>query len=81
LALEYWQISGRKFAPGVIQSRLTNVFDAELMRQRLEALAAHYDNPQSSYPSEPDPTTVPTFKPYEHLSRSLEWRNGGSHEE
>ena len=31
-------------------------------------LAARYDQPKTTYPSEPDPTLVPAFKPYAHLA-------------
>ncbi len=80
-ALEYWQISGKGSAPGDIKSGLDSAFDAASKRQYLENLAAEYDNPQRGYPSEPDPSLVPSFKPYEHLSRSREWRSGADYED
>ena len=77
VGLDYWQISGKKSAPGEILPRLDGVFDAAACRASFEALAARYDQPETTYPSEPDPTLVPAFKPYAHLSRSREWQTGG----
>jgi len=33
------------------------------------------------YPSELDPSNVPPFKPYQHLSRSREWLYGDNADE
>ena len=73
-SLEYWKLSGKKSAPGEIFSPFEAAFDGAEIRRRLEQLATHYDNPQTCYPSEPDPSLVPAFKPYQHLSRSREWQ-------
>jgi len=75
-ALEYWQLSGKKSAPGEIKAPFKELFDAAEIRDRLEALAACFDQAETSYPSEPNPKIVPKFKPYQHLSRSREWLYG-----
>ena len=77
-ALEYWQLSGKNVAPGEIKKPFDADFDPALVRSRFEELAKRFDQAETSYPSEPDPTVVPAFKPYAHLSRSREWYNGES---
>ena len=75
-ALEYWHLSGKKSAPGEIKTPFDEMFDADEIRYRLESLATDFDQAGTAYPSEPDPSTVPHFKPYQHLSRSREWLYG-----
>ena len=75
-ALEYWQLSGKKSAPGEIKAPFKELFDAAEIRDRLQALAACFDQAETPYPSEPNPKIVPKFKPYQHLSRSREWLYG-----
>ena len=75
-ALEYWHLSGKKAAAGEIKTPFRTAFDAASVRSSFEELAIRFDQPETSYPSEPDPAVVPAFKPYEHLSRSREWYNG-----
>ena len=80
-ALEYWQLSGKKAAPGEIKAPFDGEFDAALLRTRFEDLAAQFDQAETAYPSEPNPAVVANYKPYEHLSRSREWYNGESADE
>jgi len=80
-ALEYWQLSGKKSAPGEIKAPFKDLFDAVKIRHSLEALAARFDQPETPYASEPNPNIVPPFKPYQHLSRSREWLHGETADE
>ena len=80
-SLEYWQLSGKKSAPGEIKTPFGNLFDADEVRDRLERLANYYDQTNTPYPSELDPVNVPPFKPYQHLSRSREWLYGDNADE
>ena len=72
-SLEYWQLSGKKSAPGEIKTPFDNLFDVDEVRDRLEKLANHFDQANTPYTSELEPINVPPFRPYQHLSRSREW--------
>ncbi|MDA8943354.1 double-strand break repair protein AddB [Alphaproteobacteria bacterium] len=80
-SLEYWQLSGKKLAPGEIKTPFADLFDIDEIRDRLERLANYFDRADTPYPSELDPTNVPPFKPYQHLSRSREWLYGDNADE
>ena len=80
-SLEYWQLNGKKSAPGEIKLPFANLFDADKVRNRLERLATHFDQTDTPYASELDPINVPPFKPYQHLSRSREWLYGDNVDE
>ena len=80
-SLEYWQLSGKKSAPGEIKTPFSDLFDVDEVRDRLESLANYFDQIDTSYPSELDPINVPPFKPYKHLSRSREWFYGDNADE
>ena len=80
-SLEYWQLSGKKSAPGEIKTPFADLFDADEVRDRLERLANYFDQTNTPYPSELDPINVPPFKPYQHLSRSREWLYGDNADE
>ena len=80
-SLEYWQLSGKKSAPGEIKTPFADLFDVEEVRDRLERLANHFDKNDTPYPSELDPVNVPPFKPYKHLSRCREWLYGENADE
>ena len=80
-SLEYWQLSGKKSAPGEIKTPFADLFDADEIRDRLERLANYFDQTNTPYPSELDPINVPPFKPYQHLSRSREWLYGDNADE
>jgi hypothetical protein len=80
-ALEYWQLSGKKSAPGEIKTPFADLFDADEVRDRLERLANYFDQANTPYASELDPINVPPFKPYQHLSRSREWLYGDNADE
>src|SRR6056300_702476 len=80
-SLEYWQLSGKKSAPGEIKTPFADLFDAEEVRDRLERLANYFDQANTPYASELDPINVPPFKPYQHLSRSREWLYGDNADE
>jgi ATP-dependent helicase/nuclease subunit B len=80
-SLEYWQLSGKKSAPGEIKTPFADLFDADEVRDRLERLANYFDQANTPYASELDPINVPPFKPYQHLSRSREWLYGDNADE
>jgi ATP-dependent helicase/nuclease subunit B len=80
-SLEYWQLSGKKSAPGEIKTPFADLFDIDEIRDRLERLANYFDRADTPYPSELDPSNVPPFKPYQHLSRSREWLYGDNADE
>jgi ATP-dependent helicase/nuclease subunit B len=80
-SLEYWQLSGKKSAPGDIKAPFADLFDADEVRDRLERLANYFDQADTPYASELDPINVPPFKPYQHLSRSREWLYGDNADE
>jgi len=80
-SLEYWQLSGKKSAPGEIKTPFADLFDADEVRDRLERLANYFDQANTPYASELDPINVPPFKPYKHLSRSREWLYGDNADE
>jgi ATP-dependent helicase/nuclease subunit B len=80
-SLEYWQLSGKKLAPGEIKTPFADLFDADEVRDRLERLANYFDQANTPYPSELEPINVPPFKPYQHLSRSREWLYGDNADE
>ncbi|MDB2499066.1 double-strand break repair protein AddB [Alphaproteobacteria bacterium] len=80
-SLEYWQLSGKKSAPGEIKTPFADLFDADEVRDRLERLANYFDQADTPYASELDPINVPPFKPYQHLSRSREWLYGDNADE
>ena len=80
-SLEYWQLSGKKSAPGEIKTPFADLFDADEVRDRVERLANYFDQADAPYASELDPINVPPFKPYQHLSRSREWLYGDNADE
>ena len=80
-SLEYWQLSGKKLAPGEIKTPFADLFDADEVRDRLERLANYFDQTNTPYTSELEPINVPPFKPYQHLSRSREWLYGDNADE
>lgn len=70
--MRYMHLSGGQ-PPGT----LLDLSDKDLIEKslkRLQDMIIHYDNPQTSYPSCPDPEIAPTFSPYHHLSRIQEWQ-------
>jgi ATP-dependent helicase/nuclease subunit B len=76
--LAYWKLSGGEPA-GSIQ--INDAADpdelAQLVRDKLTALIAAYDDPDTAYPSVPRPGEAPRFNDYAHLARIKEWSLGG----
>ncbi|HBM12431.1 MAG TPA: double-strand break repair protein AddB, partial [Rhodospirillaceae bacterium] len=79
--LAYWKLSGGEPA-GSIQ--INDAADpdelAQLVRDKLTALIAAYDDPETAYPSVPRPGEAPRFNDYAHLARIKEWSLGGDAE-
>ena len=78
--LEFWQLSGgapageRRPAGKEIQGL------AEAALRGLTDLVTQFDNPETPYLSQPDPSHTPRWSDYTHLARVLEWSSieGGS---
>jgi len=73
--LEYWQLSGKEKLAGEIKDVTPAPFDPDSYFDNLTALIRWFDNPASTYPSEPDSQNRPRFSHYRHLARVREWRN------
>ena len=78
--LEFWQLSGgdpageRRPAGKEIQGL------AEAALRGFTDLVTRFDNPETPYLSQPDPSHTPRWSDYTHLARVLEWSSieGGS---
>ena len=71
--LTYWKLSGGD-PPGELS--VAGADFAELAaeaRAGLEQLIAEFDDPETPYMSQPDPSRAPRFSDYTHLARIQEW--------
>ena len=72
-ALTYWKLSGGD-PPGELSAVGADVAAlADQARGGLERLIAEFDDPETPYLSEPDPSRKPRFSDYRHLARIQEW--------
>ena len=71
--LTYWKLSGGD-PPGELSPAGADIAAlAAEARTGLENLIAEFDDPETPYLSQPDPSRAPRFSDYRHLARIQEW--------
>jgi ATP-dependent helicase/nuclease subunit B len=78
--MQYWKLSGRKGNIGNIDDVLPDEGTPENTRMMMQGLITLFDNPEVSYPAEPNIKYKLTYNPYKHLARINEWRQEGHDE-
>ena len=72
-SLTYWKLSGGD-PPGELSPAGADVSAlADEARGGLERLIAEFDDPETPYLSQPDPSRAPRYSDYRHLARIQEW--------
>ena len=69
IILEYWRLSGNEDNCDIV------AVDAPLeeTRERLVTLIRRFDDPATPYAAQNDPSLVPRYNDYAHLTRRQEW--------
>ncbi|MDF1749373.1 MAG: double-strand break repair protein AddB [Alphaproteobacteria bacterium] len=76
--LAYWKLSGGEPAGSIQVNDVVDPDDlAQTVLDKLTALIAAYDDPNTAYPAVPRPGEAPRFNDYAHLARIKEWSLGG----
>lgn len=75
--LAYWKLSGGEPAGSItVIDKIDPDTLAEAVMEKLKALIAAYDDPDTAYPPIPRPDMAPRFNDYAHLARIKEWSLG-----
>ena len=78
--MQYWKLSGRKDKIGDIADVMPDDGSPEDTRVMMQSLINLFDNPETTYPAEPNIKYKLAYNPYRHLARISEWQQDGHDE-
>lgn len=78
--MQYWKLSGRKDKIGDIYDVLPDDGSPESTRDMMQSLITLFDDPEATYPAEPNIKFKLSYNPYRHLARISEWQQEGHDE-